>query len=107
MLAHQTSEVQVLSLYPASPTMILMRCRIIVNNVEKSQVREGNLPLGQKKIFKNNKNKNNKMFFIGMERNEAYITNTQLNTFGSPVQTLLTQISQVINVSKSLCSNIA
>ena len=33
---------------PASPTMILMRCRIIMNNVQKSQAREGNLPLGQK-----------------------------------------------------------
>ena len=52
MLVHQTSEAEVPGSNPASPTMILMRCRIIVNNVQKSQGREGNLPLGQKKIIK-------------------------------------------------------
>ena len=53
MLAHQTSEAEVPGSKPASPTMILMRCRIIVNNVEKkSQGREGNLTLGQKKDLK-------------------------------------------------------
>ena len=52
LLVHQTSEAEVPGSNPASPTMILMRCRIIVNNVQKSQGREGNLPLGQKKIIK-------------------------------------------------------
>ena len=52
MLACQTSEAEVPgSKNPASPTMTQMRCRIIVNNVDKkSQAREGNLPLRQKKI---------------------------------------------------------
>ena len=49
---HQTSEAEVPGSNPASPTMILMRCRIIVNNVQKSQGRERNLPLGQKKDIK-------------------------------------------------------
>ena len=43
-LAHQTSEAEVPGSNPSSPTTILMRCRIIVNNVEKSQGREGHLP---------------------------------------------------------------
>ena len=51
MLACQTSEAEVPGSNPASPTMTQMRCRIIVNNVDrKSQAREGNLPLRQKKI---------------------------------------------------------
>ena len=52
LLALQTSQAEVPGSNPASPTMILMRCRIIVNNVEKSQGRQGNLPLRQKKDLK-------------------------------------------------------
>ena len=37
LIAHQTSVAEVPGSKPASPTMILMRGRIIVNNVEKSQ----------------------------------------------------------------------
>ena len=55
LLVHQTSEAEVPGSHPASLTIILMRCRIIANNVEKSQGREGNLPLGQKKRTKKRK----------------------------------------------------
>ena len=53
LLVHQTSEAEVPGSHPASLTIILMRCRIIANNVEKSQGREGNLPQEQKKNKKN------------------------------------------------------
>ena len=52
MLAHQTSEAEVPGSNPASPTMILMRCRIIVNNVENLMVERETYPGGGKKIIK-------------------------------------------------------
>ena len=51
MVAHQTIGAVVLGSNPASGTMILMCSRIIVKSRRKSQGREGNLPLRQKKIF--------------------------------------------------------
>ena len=56
MVAHQTSGAEFPpGSNPASPTMILMRCRIIVSSCRKSQGREGSLPLrhekAQKKLF--------------------------------------------------------
>ena len=50
--AHQTSGAEVPGSNPASTTMILMRCRIIVKYSRKSRGREGNLPLRQKKYLK-------------------------------------------------------
>ena len=44
LVAHQTSEAEVLGSNPASPTMILMRCRIIVNNVENLRVERETYP---------------------------------------------------------------
>ena len=52
LMAHQTSGAEVPGSNPASLTMILMRCRIIVSNCRQSQGREGNLPLRQKQIDK-------------------------------------------------------
>ena len=47
MVALQTAEAAVPGSNPASPTMILMRCRIIVIYCKIS--RDGDLPLRQKK----------------------------------------------------------
>ena len=47
------SEAEVLGSYLATPTLFLLRPRIIENNVEKSQGREGNLSLRQKIFFLN------------------------------------------------------
>ena len=49
LVAHQTSGAEVPGSNPTSTTM--MRCRIIVKKSRKSQGREGNLPLRQKKIY--------------------------------------------------------
>ena len=62
LLVHQTSEAEVPGSHPdhcerCPLTMILMRCRIIANNVENSQGSEGNLPLRQKKILKTKTNR--------------------------------------------------
>ena len=47
--AHQNSGVEVPGSNPASPTMILMRCRITTKKCRKSQSKEGNLPLRKKR----------------------------------------------------------
>ena len=54
LVVHQTSGAEVPGSNPASTTMILMRCRIIVKKSRKSQGREGNLPQRQKEIYKKN-----------------------------------------------------
>ena len=46
---HQTSGAEVPGSNPASPTMSLMRYRIIVNNVENLRLERENLPLREKK----------------------------------------------------------
>ena len=63
LVAHQTSGAEVPGSNPASPTMILMRCRIIVIKYRKSQGRKGNLPLRQKNDF-------NKIIFNWTHKNK-------------------------------------
>ena len=55
MVAHQTSGAEVRGSNPTSPIKILMCCRIIVLSCGKTQGREEDLPLRQKKIKKNKK----------------------------------------------------
>ena len=47
--AHQTSGAEVPGLNPASPIMILMRCSIIVNNVENLRVERETYPSGKER----------------------------------------------------------
>ena len=53
MVAHQTSGAEVPGSNTASPTMILMRCRIIVYSVENLRVERETNPWGKKNIYKN------------------------------------------------------
>ena len=62
LVARQTSEAVVLGSNPASPTMILGRCRIIVSYCKNSLYREGNLHLRPKKNTK--KKKRNELIFL-------------------------------------------
>ena len=53
LVVHQTSGAEVPGLNPASPTMILMRCRIIViMYVEHLRVERETYPRGKKDFFK-------------------------------------------------------
>ena len=55
LILYTTSEAKVPGSNPASPTMILMRCRIIVNNVENLRVESETSPRGKKKKIVYNK----------------------------------------------------
>ena len=64
MVAHQTSAAEALGSNPTTPTMILMRCRIIVKKCKNLREEKETFPLRQKRsIIKTKKFSSNTLTF--------------------------------------------